>query len=68
MREQVKKISDNLLEALDRRGERELGRQHHSLIRVVHDSDYVRYVNECLEKVDPDGRQALAQAQRMLEE
>ena len=66
MGRRAKKISDNFLEALDRRGERELGKQHPSLIGVVHDSDYVRYVNECLDKVDPDGKLALAQAQRML--
>jgi hypothetical protein len=68
MEQRVKKISNSMLESLDRRGERETGREHPSWIRVVHDSDYISYINECLEEVDPGGKQALAEARRMYED
>ena len=68
MRHEEKAVPNSMLESLDRRGEREIDREQPSWIRVVHDSEYVSYLNECLEKVDPGGVQALADAKRMCEE
>jgi hypothetical protein len=67
MRQEAEAVSNSMLESLDCRGEREPDKEHPSWIRVVHDSEYVSYINECLERVDPGGAQALADAKRMYE-
>jgi hypothetical protein len=65
VKHQVKAISNNMLESLDRRGERELDKEQPSSIQGSHDTDHVRYINACLEAVDPEAKKAWAEARRM---
>jgi hypothetical protein len=58
----VTQVSDHMIRALERRGER---RPIYS--NVVSDSDYIKFLNECLEEVDPGAKKAFQIARELYE-